>query len=328
MPWQRVAMTRVLAVDIGGTKLAVALVDERGGLGARRQVATPTTTDAEVLWDELAHLVTAVHADADGEVTGVSIASAGPLDLAAGTVSPVNLPAWRDFPLRQRIEDLTGVAVFADLDAKALALGEGWKGAAQGHDHYLAMVVSTGVGAGIVLDGRLLHGASGNAGHVGHMPVEAEGDRCPCGGHGCLETIASGPSVVRWAIAQGWAPGHPAPISDDGEGLPPPPTAADLAADAAAGDALARAAFVRAGRALGRAFASVAAVVDLDVVVVGGGVAHVGPLLFEPIAEGVAEAGLDFVRRLVVVPAALGPDAGLVGAAARLVDPERYGPAR
>ena len=112
---------------------------------------------------------------------------------AAPTVSPLNIHAWRDFPLRERLTTALGLPVAVDNDAKALALGEGWLGAARGVDDYLAMVVSTGVGGGIVLDGRLLDGHDGNAGHIGHVVVEPEGRACVCGGRGCLEAEASGP---------------------------------------------------------------------------------------------------------------------------------------
>ena len=107
-------------------------------------------------------------------------------------MSPLNIPGWRDFPLRRRLAEALGVAVHIDNDAKALALGEGWRGAARGERDFIAMVVSTGVGGGIVLDGRLLDGADGNAGHIGHVIVEPDGRLCACGGQGCLEAEASG----------------------------------------------------------------------------------------------------------------------------------------
>ncbi len=121
---------------------------------------------------------------------------AAPCCGAGRTVSPLNIPAWRGFPLRRRLADHLGLPVAVDNDAKALALGEGWLGAARGCDNYLAMVVSTGVGGGIVLDGRLLDGRDGNAGHIGHVVVEPDGRRCACGGRGCLEAEASGLSIA------------------------------------------------------------------------------------------------------------------------------------
>ena len=137
-------------------------------------------------------------------------------------MSPLNIGAWRDFPLRARLEASTGLPTFVDNDAKALALGEGWKGAAAGERDFIAMVVSTGVGGGIVLDGRLLDGAAGNAGHIGHVIVEPDGRPCVCGGRGCLEAEASGPSIAAatgrpasrgrrptwWRAPAGWSGGR------------------------------------------------------------------------------------------------------------------------
>jgi glucokinase len=126
-------------------------------------------------------------------------------------VSPLNIPAWRGFPLRQRLITVLeehaatrGVRLRVDNDAKALALGEGWVGAAKGERDYLAMVVSTGIGGGIVLDGRLLGGASGNAGHIGHMIVEPDGRLCACGARGCLEAEASGTGIAQATGAPPW----------------------------------------------------------------------------------------------------------------------------
>ncbi len=308
----------VVAVDIGGTKLAGAVIDEQGGVRRMRQVSTPPDLEPEVVWDALATLVTAVAADAGSDPDGVSVASAGPLDLRAGTVSPVNIAAWREFPLRDRLAALTGLPVALAGDAACMAAGEHWRGAGRGVDDLLGVVVSTGVGGGLVLAGRLHLGASGNAGHVGHVVVDPAGDACPCGARGCLETIASGPALVRWARAQGWRAHHPAPAVVSGD-------AADLAADAAEGDEVARAAYERGGRALGQAFAAVAAIVDVAAVVVGGGVARAGGLLFEPMAAEVAAAGLAFVRRVDVRPGSLDVEAGLMGAAARVLEPDRYG---
>jgi glucokinase len=165
------------------------------------------------------------------------------------------------------------------------------------------MVVSTGVGGGLVLDGAPYAGRSGNAGHVGHVVVERDGQACTCGGRGCVETVAAGPWLVRWARANGWS-------------APPGAGARELAAAASAGDDVAMRAFDRGATALAMMIASVAAVCDLDLVVIGGGVAQSGGLLFDPLRAALAHyAGLDFLAGLRVVPAELGAQAGLVGAA-------------
>lgn len=183
-----------------------------------------------------------------------------------------------------------------------MAMGEQWCGAGRGAQFLLGMVVSTGVGGGLVLDGAPYDGRTGNAGHVGHVVVAPDGeDACTCGGRGCVETIASGPSLVRWARRHGW------------EGT----DAKALGGAANQGDELALKAFERGARAVAAMIASVGAVCDLDLVVIGGGVAKSGALLFDPLRAALTDyAGLEFLRGLRVVPAELGGDAGLVGAAA------------
>jgi glucokinase len=200
-------------------------------------------------------------------------------------VSPLNIEAWRGFPLRSRLAALTGLPTFVDNDAKALALGEGWVGAAAGCCDFLAMVVSTGVGGGIVLDGRLLDGRLGNAGHIGHVVVEPLGRACRCGGRGCLEAEASGRAIA--AVT----------------GRPP----------REAGPALVE----RVGTLVGRAIASVVNLLDLPLAVVSGSVAlgYGAPFFAAAQAEMDLRCGLDFARGAQVVPGGLGDAGPLVGAA-------------
>jgi glucokinase len=303
----------VLAVDVGGTKMATGVVDPAGSVVGAVEVPTPAA-DGEELFAALRAAVDrslAAAALTPAELAAIGVGCGGPMRYPEGEVSPLNIPGWRRFPLRARLAAAYDRPVVVDNDAKAMALGEHWRGAGQGARCLLGMVVSTGVGGGIVVAGRLLHGAHGNAGHVGHVVVEPGGPRCPCGARGCVEAIASGPSIVRLARAA-LARGAPSALRGR-ERL----TAAEVAAAARAGDPLAVALFARAGRALGRGIASAAALLDLDRVVIGGGVSQVGPLLFAPLrAELDRRARLDFTRGLAVEPAGLGRLAGLVGAAA------------
>ncbi|WP_068925938.1 ROK family protein [Planobispora rosea] len=303
-------MTAVLALDIGGTTFAAAVVDATGAVLARRElpVGPDPTATLGVLVRELA---------VPG-LTGAGIGSAGPVDPVRGTVSPVNIPAWRGFPLTATVSGLLGgLPVALAGDAQCMALGEWWRGA-RGEDTrvLLGVVVSTGVGGGLVVDGVPYLGPTGNAGHIGHMPSpalpgDAGAEPCPCGGTGCVETIASGTSMARWALAGGW---RPAPgVGRD---------ARALAASARAGDPVAVAAFDRAARALAGALLSAAALCDVDRVVIGGGVAAAGETLLGPLRRAVAAgAGMGFLRRLTVEPTALGRDAGLYGAAALALNP-------
>ncbi|WP_049580699.1 ROK family protein [Streptomyces sp. SBT349] len=299
----------VAAVDIGGTKIAGALVDGAGDLLHRVQLATPAGEPAERIMHTLTEVVTELTAHASWtRVAAVGIGSAGPVDARTGTVSPVNIPGWRDFPLVEGVRKTTGdLPVTLVGDGAAIAAGEHWRGAARGRTNALCMVVSTGVGGGLITDGRLRPGPTGNAGHIGHISVDFNGDRCPCGGRGCVERIASGTNIARYALAAGWRPDDP-----DGD-----TTAAGVARAAAEGHPVALEAFDRSARALAAGIAATATLVEIETVVIGGGVSQSGEVLFAPLRRALGEyATLPFVRNLEVVPAQLGTDAGLVGAAA------------
>ncbi len=284
----------VLAIDVGGTKLAVGWVDRTGTLTRHRAVPTPTGTDPEVLFAVLTDLVDAARGGGPAPAA-VGVGCGGPMETTAGepTVSPLNIAAWRRFPLARRLAEHVSAPAAVDNDAKALALGEGWIGAAAGVRDYLAMVVSTGVGGGLVLDGRLLDGADGNAGHIGHVIVEPQGRECACGARGCLEAEASGSAIA----AVTGAPAAEAP----------------------------RAVRERTGRLVGRAVASVANLLDLRLSCVAGSVAlGYGDVFLEAArAEVAASARLGFSRDTEVRFGGLGAAGPLVGAGAvawRLLD--------
>lgn len=299
------------ALDIGGTKIAGALVDADGHLLVRSQRATPAQGSAEELMAAVAAVLDdlATHPEW-ASLSCLGIGSAGPVDTVAGTVGPVNIPAWRGFPLVARVR--AHPAVPAGLrpvlvgDAVAMTAAEHWLGAARGVDNALCMVVSTGVGGGLILGGALHAGTSGNAGHIGHITVDQNGPVCPCGARGCVERFASGTAIAAHALESGWTPPAGAPA-----------TAREVEASARAGDPRALAAFDRAGRALAAAIAATTALVELDIVVIGGGVAQSGEMLFGPLRHHLTSyAVLDFTRDVPVVPAGLALDAGLIGAAA------------
>lgn len=384
----------ILAIDIGGTKMAAGLVADDGAVLTSRRVATPQGAGAETLWRTLTGLIDPL----PGPVSGVGVGCGGPMTWPDGEVSPLNMPGWRGFPLRARLAArFPGLPVRVHNDAVCLALAEHWKGAGQGTADMLGMVVSTGVGGGLILGGRLVNGPTGNAGHIGHVVVDPDdGPRCACGAIGCLEAIARGPALASWALSQGWHPtpttpkttppapadsgiahpgaarpgtAHPrttattvlpstthAPAdalagaadvrlrrdadvrTGDADARPYPDdgrragyggdvdydedravTARQLAADARAGDEVAVRAMRRAGRAIGIAIASTTHLCDLDLVTIGGGLSQAGEPLFGPLEEALREhARMGFARRVRVVPAALGQEAGLVGAAALL----------
>ena len=284
-----------LALDIGGTKMAAGVVSEDGRVPVVDSVPTPQTDP----WGACAALLGRV---ADGrDVDGVGIACAGPVDSVAGVVAPINISEWA-----QGFELVAGVrSVFPDagtalaMDGAAAALAEFHHGAGRGTPNLLSLVVSTGIGGGIVLGGEIARGRTGNAGHIGHLVVRGSAEPCSCGGVGCLETVASGPAAVRWARSQGWTG----------------TTGRQLAESAHSGDTIAVDALRRAGTALGGAIASAAALLDVDLAVIGGGFAQSGTSLWEPMLDAAARhARLSFITGLRIVPAELGGAGTLTGA--------------
>jgi glucokinase len=275
----------ILAIDIGGTKMEAGIVSSDGRIVERSRTATPPLESDDV-FGALARVVTEVMERAEVRPTYCGVGCGGPMALGGSTVSPLNIRGWRNFALRDRLVELTGLPVAVDNDAKALALGEGWMGAARGRTDYLAMVVSTGVGGGIVLDGRLLDGAGGNAGHIGHIVVEPEGRDCVCGSRGCLEAEASGTAIAA-------VTGRPA-------------AEADLATRR------------RCGTLVGRAVASVACLLDLQLAVVAGSVAlGYGDDFFDAAEDELRlRCGLEYARPTRIEPGGLGADGPLIGAAA------------
>jgi predicted NBD/HSP70 family sugar kinase len=402
----------ILAIDIGGTKLAAGVAEPGGRLITSAQVPTPPEADGENIWRALESLLVQVLKaskiyDLD-ELSGIGCGCGGPMEWPSGRVSPLNIPGWRGFPLRERLAERFGkggdirlggsesesggagggasggaggsggsgsdsvaeasgvggsgagglggsgaggsggsgaggsggsraggsggsraggsggsgaggpggteIPVRVHNDAVCMAAGEHWRGAGRGRRNMLGMVVSTGVGGGLILENQLIDGRSGNAGHIGHVVVDPDdGPICVCGARGCLEAIARGPALTDWAQAEGWRPGQ--------TGV----TGKDLSGDAAQGHSVARAAMRRAGRALGIAIASATNLCDLEVVSIGGGLSQAGAMIFDPLQEALdAHTGLEFARQVRVVPAALGQHAGLIGAAALIAVGRKY----
>jgi glucokinase len=271
-----------LAIDIGGTKLTAGIVDERGQVVIRDRVPTPPRD----VWPALARLVKRVVAASPEAPVACGVGCGGPVVPAQGIVSPLYIPSWRGFGLRDLLVELTGLPTVIDTDAKAIASGEAWHGGGQGMDSFIGVVVATGVSGGIVSGGRLLQGRMGNAGHIGHMVVEPDGRPCVCGGFGCLDAYCS-----RRAI-------------EDETGR--------------AAQRAPRAIIERTGALVGRALVSVGAVVDLKLAVIGGTLAlGYGEPFFDAVRHEVeSRAGLAYLQGFTVAPVSLGHHAPLVGAAA------------
>ncbi|MBF6472018.1 MULTISPECIES: ROK family protein [Nocardia] len=285
----------VLALEIGSSGFAATRVADDVDTDDIRRIPIPATG----AWDRCQELLLEV-AGGD-QVTALGIASAGPIDMAAGVIAPADVPEWRaGFGIVRAARQLFPEAqVPLALDGVCLALAERGFGATSEVMDSLAIGASDRITGGVVVGGFSLVGRTGNAGHVGHVLVPGFDDRCSCGGGGCLEAVAGGLAVVRWAREQGWAG----------------TSVRELLDAARVGEDIPAAALGRAGTALGRAIASVAALLDIDLVVLGGSLAGAGPVLWKPLGEAVAtHARLSFLPGLRVIPSQLGDTATILGA--------------
>ncbi|QDP97419.1 ROK family protein [Microlunatus elymi] len=298
----------VLAIDIGGTKVAVAVVRSDGVITHELRTPTLRGVDGDATFAPAAEAITKIISEAglSGRLR-VGISSAGPIDTPAGWISPVNIGAWREFPIVARVAETVRGATGAEPavglagDGHCMALGEHWLGAGKDWDSMIGMVLSTGVGAGAVINNRLYPGLTGNSVLLGHISVNAYGPRCVCGGHGCVEMYARGPALVAAAQEAGWTGG------EDAEAL---------TADARAGNEIALEAIDHGMRALAAGIAAAATLLDVDKFVLGGGVSKAGAVIFDPLRKHLHDfAVLSYVKALEVRPAIL-ENAGILGAAA------------
>ena len=285
-----------LAIDIGATKFAVAIVS------ASREISLRQEIPASQLWDGLAKILAEVAADHSHQVRKIGIGSAGPINTQTGEISPVNIAAWRNFPIVARVKEIFPQAQVKMVgDAVALAVAEHAIGAGVGSRNMLGMVVSTGIGGGIIVDGQPLAGDFGNAGYFGHTVVGDYDGGCNCGRAGCVEGYASGISMVRLAQKSGWK----------GENF------VALAQSAREGDMNAIAAIDFGTEHLVKAIINIVQIFDLHTVVVGGGVIEAGDIYWQPLKKALLShsTSLNLVQPIKLLPAQLERDAGLIGAA-------------
>lgn len=300
-------MRFALAVDIGGTKATVASIDSSFAVIARREISTGSARDLEEVLLAATHEVIA---ETKGELIGVGIGSAGPLNLTRGTISPVNIPHWRNFAIVDLFKVLLKCEnVILHGDGMAVADAEYQLGAGRGSRNMLGMVVSTGVGGGLIVNGQLIAGNSGNVSFFGHHSINHTGTLCVCGRIGCLESYASGPSMVRRANELGWGDSELSFI--------------ELAQAARDGDAIALQVINEGARALAVGIINVCAIADINLVVVGGGISQAGEIYWQPLLSHIkAESSqIAFLSDLQVKRAELSRDAGLLGAALAVMSP-------
>lgn len=304
-----------IGVDVGGTKIAAGVVDEAGAIVARRRIETQAA-DPQAVVAGIAKVVQELRAAAPA-ASAVGIGAAGLVDAARGVVLSAPNIAWSDVHLRALIEDRAGLPAVVDNDANAAALGEALHGAGRDAGDQIMITVGTGIGGGFVFGGSLYRGGGGLGAEVGHMIVAAGGEVCGCGNRGCWETVASGTALGRMARAR--AAEEAARGVVERAGSIPAITGVVVGEAAAAGDPFAVGLVEEAGRWLGLGMGNLVNLLDPALIVASGGVVDgVGDLLLEPARAALEAHALGgAIRRLPpVVRSALGPDAGVVGAAA------------
>lgn len=321
----------IIGVDLGGTNIVIGAMPTDGS----RQLAVhsiPTRADlgADGVVARIAELIEQVIAEtceATGTTRasflGVGIGSPGPLDRERGLVIFTPNLGWRDFPLRDRVQDAVRLPATLDNDANCATLGEWWIGAAKGARHVVGLTIGTGIGGGLILDGRLYHGASDVAGEIGHTTIDSTGRRCGCGNYGCLEAYASGPAIAeraRESLAGGESSVMTSLVNGDLSRL----TAALVYAASKQGDELAIQVVRETARFLGAGIANLLNIFNPEVVVLAGGVTQAGDALFEPMrAEVRRRAFRPAVEACRIVPGELRGTAGVVGAVATFA--QQYG---
>jgi glucokinase len=315
----------IIGVDLGGTTISVGAVSADGARQhGLRTVATLASEGADAVVGRIASQVLGVVDDLQRdlgverrEIHGVGIGSPGPLDRARGVVITTPNLGWTEFPIRTRVAEATGLDASLDNDANCATLGEWWLGAARGGRHVIGITLGTGIGGGIIVDGRMFHGASDVAAEIGHMTVDLTGRRCGCGNEGCLEAYASGPAIAARARESLEASGAASAMRDAVGGDLHKLTAQVVYAAAGNGDHEAREIVRETAEYLGVGVANLLNIFNPDVVVLAGGVAQAGDLLFEPLRSVVRRRAFKpAVDACRIVPGVLGAAAGVVGAAA------------
>ncbi len=327
-----------IGVDLGGTNLRIAAVDDGGRLLEKITLGTRVALGKDHVIDEMCSAIQQLSAKyrSAASLQGIGIGVPGIIDMKTGMLreSP-NLPGWADSAVRAQIEQRLGTRVILENDANAAALGEKWLGAARDIEDMAILTLGTGVGGGLVLGGRIWHGMTGMAGEFGHITVEPEGVPCPCGNRGCLERYASATAVVRMAreaIASGAAPDLSRAASSDAEF-----SAKAVYNLAIQGDEEAKKIFRRVGRALGIALSDLVNALNLPMYVLGGGVSSAWEAFSPTILEELRQRSMVYAAtgpasvagghgasaqvepggptKTIITRALLGSDAGLYGAA-------------
>ncbi len=309
----------VLAIDLGGTKIFAAIISNKGQVIAKEYYLTLADEGPEAvinrIFSAIDHLLSQKNINLS-QLGGISIAAAGAIDFEKGLItSSPHLPGWHDVPLRDIVKEKYKVNTFLINEAHAAALGENYFGVGQGVNNLILLTVGTGIGGGIIINGRLYSGASGSAGEIGHTTIDVNGPRCSCGNTGCLEALVSGTAVAKEAIRR-IRQGERSSLTEIVEGKIENITAEKVSLAARAGDSLALEVILKAATYLGVGLANVVNIFNPEMIIIGGGMAKMGDLLLNPARQVVRERAFQLSAQAVqIVPAQLGDDAGVLGAA-------------
>ena len=303
----------LLGIDLGGTSIKAGLVDKNGKILVRGQVPTGAGEGAAAVLGRIRDLARNLAGErglALADLTGVGIGIPGSVDVEKGEVRLAPNLFWRDFPLREELAALLDLPVAVENDAHVAALGEMWQGAGRGFNSLLMITIGTGIGSALIIAGRVHHGVFGYGAEMGHLKMVCGGRQCHCGGHGCLETLASATAMVR-SFREYLAAGHPSRLPDS-----PDLGAREILAAAARGDELATRVIDEAAYYLGTALANAVLLAGPEGIIIGGGPAQAGEVILAPIRKYMAAAlGAWQLKPVPVLGAELGNDAGIIGAA-------------
>ncbi|HUG42102.1 MAG TPA: ROK family protein [Longimicrobiales bacterium] len=314
----------VVGVDLGGTNIVVGVLPIDGGeLMAVRTQRTEAIRGAKFVVDRIVQMVEQTIAEVAGahgaskeHFAGIGIGSPGPLNRATGTI--INTPnlGWRNFPLRDLISNAVGLPAALDNDANCATYGEWWLGAGREVDHLVGFTLGTGIGGGIVLNGKIFHGASDAAGEVGHTTIDSTGRKCKCGNYGCLEAYASGPAIALRAV-EGIEAGVESVLPDLVNGRLDQLTAATVYEGAVLGDAYANEVMKETAKFLGIGIANMINILNPEMIVIAGGVTRAGDHLLVPLRAEVRRRAFRSAEEVCqIVPATLIGTAGVIGAVA------------
>lgn len=292
-------MNKAIGVDIGGTKILSAIIDERGNIVKSLRVPSEGKEGRDKI---LSHLYEAIEGLISEDIVGIGIGTAGQVDPDSGTIvtATPNLKDWAGTPLKDIIEKKFGLPTYVDNDGNVAALGEWWAGGGRGARCLLCLTIGTGIGSGIVYEGKVFRGAKGVGAELGHMSIKYDGIRCNCGGIGCIEAYASGPALMK-------------KLQEKGKLIATPD---DVLRYAESGDTIVLEAIEEIGTLLGYAMVSFINIFNPDIILLSGGVSNLGDFLIRPIRKIVDTYALPGGRDVKITRATLGENAGVVGASA------------